>query len=226
MKKKTMIGFLLLGLCLFVYSIDVVDTNKSTQAESNNTDIKFPLVFSSGRKNISKSLQLTNRWNDNQRKYSIYYFWLSGKWRVSEKRKLASISATTFCASGTLLILASSIMSTTLFAKSDYNARVQKNLLVGGMACGFCGLGITAIESLLYLQAIGNYNLWIMGIPFKVGQWKIGYQKNETSEKDIYMSKFLKLIFFLIIIVVGVFIIVHYMEIGFVELEKGLENKW
>lgn len=84
------------------------------------------------------------------------------------KRKRASITSTILSTSGLVMVLSGLVLSTDLIKQSQNNRSLEHSLLSLGSGFSLFGCVGAINERSLYMQAIGNYNLWIMGIPFKV----------------------------------------------------------
>lgn len=85
------------------------------------------------------------------------------------KRKRDSITSWVLSSSGLVMGISGLVFSSDLFEQTNSNLVRQNTLLSVGTACVIFGTIAAVSERSLYVQAIGNYNLWIMGIPLKVG---------------------------------------------------------
>lgn len=159
MFKKFLIFVFITTMCVYAYSNEKASIN----------EVNFPLILVNNEK-ISFDHYDSQTGNKLQKKNILSIIsQCPGNASYLAKRKRESITSTVLSASGVVMLLSGLVLSNDLIKQSQNNRDLEHSLLSLGSAFSLWGCVGAINERSLYMQAIGNYNLWIIGIPFTIG---------------------------------------------------------
>lgn len=159
--KKKLVCISLVIFCINCYSMEIT-------SEVKVTDITIPSVLITDDKPFSDSCLDVATGNLYVKKDVLVLVSTSpGNAPYLKQRRTYEIVGNSLLISSMITFLTSTFISAP--NSSEQIVFINRNLLYASMALGFSGYGVLLLEKDAYHRAISNYNLWIMGIPFKVG---------------------------------------------------------